>query len=81
MSQYALCNLCIYRSFKENYGGQRLEKHFIAKVVAGHRVTIPKEVCQVLGIVDGNLVEVNLSVVEVLLKIEDKPVGGTMKWK
>ena len=53
-----------------------MEKHFIAKVVAGHRVTIPKEVCQVLGIEDGNLVEVNLSVVEILLKIEDKPVRG-----
>jgi len=53
-----------------------LKKHFIAKVVAGHRITIPNEVCQVLGIENGILVEVGLDVVEVLPKIEDKPVGG-----
>jgi bifunctional DNA-binding transcriptional regulator/antitoxin component of YhaV-PrlF toxin-antitoxin module len=53
-----------------------LRKHFIARVAAGHRVTIPNEVCQLLGIEDGNLVEVDLDVVGMLLKIEDKPVGG-----
>jgi bifunctional DNA-binding transcriptional regulator/antitoxin component of YhaV-PrlF toxin-antitoxin module len=58
-----------------------LRKHFIARVAAGHRVTIPNEVCQVLGIKNGNLVEVDLDVVVVLPKIEDKLVGGTMKWK
>ncbi|MCJ7560427.1 hypothetical protein MUO79_07390 [Candidatus Bathyarchaeota archaeon] len=53
-----------------------MRKHFIARVAAGHRVTIPNEVCQLLGIEDGNLVEVDLDVVGMLLKIEDKPVGG-----
>jgi len=58
-----------------------LKNHFIAKVVAGHRITIPNEVCQVLRIENGIFVEVDLDVVGVLPKIEDKPVGGTMKWK
>ena len=53
-----------------------MRKHFIARVAAGHRVTIPNEVCQILRIEDGNLVEVDLDVVAVLPKIEDKPVGG-----
>jgi bifunctional DNA-binding transcriptional regulator/antitoxin component of YhaV-PrlF toxin-antitoxin module len=53
-----------------------LGKHFIARVAAGHRATIPNEVCQILGIENGNLVEVDLDVVVVLPKIEDKPVGG-----
>jgi bifunctional DNA-binding transcriptional regulator/antitoxin component of YhaV-PrlF toxin-antitoxin module len=58
-----------------------LRKHFIARVAAGHRITIPNEVCQVLEIEDGNLVEVDLDVVGMLLKIEDNPVRGKMKWK
>jgi bifunctional DNA-binding transcriptional regulator/antitoxin component of YhaV-PrlF toxin-antitoxin module len=53
-----------------------LRKHFIARVAAGHRVTIPNEVCQILGIEDGDLVEVDLDVVAVLPKIEDTPMGG-----
>jgi bifunctional DNA-binding transcriptional regulator/antitoxin component of YhaV-PrlF toxin-antitoxin module len=53
-----------------------LKNHFIAKVVVGHRITIPNEVCQVLGIEEGIFVEVDLDVVGVLPKIEDKPVGG-----
>ena len=39
-----------------------MKKHFIAKVVAGHRITIPKEVCQVLEIKDGDLVDVDVDV-------------------
>ena len=39
-----------------------MKKHFIAKVVAGHRITIPKEVCQVLEIEDGDLVDVDVDV-------------------
>jgi bifunctional DNA-binding transcriptional regulator/antitoxin component of YhaV-PrlF toxin-antitoxin module len=53
-----------------------LKNHFTAKVVAGHRITIPNEVCQVLGIENGIFVEVDLDVVRVLPKIEDKSVGG-----
>jgi bifunctional DNA-binding transcriptional regulator/antitoxin component of YhaV-PrlF toxin-antitoxin module len=53
-----------------------LRKHFIARVAAGHRVAIPNEVCQILGIKDGNLVEVDLDVIGVLPKIEDKLAGG-----
>jgi bifunctional DNA-binding transcriptional regulator/antitoxin component of YhaV-PrlF toxin-antitoxin module len=52
-----------------------LKSHFIAKVVAGNRITIPNEVCQVLGIEHGIFVEVDLDVVAVLPKIEDKLVG------
>ena len=52
-----------------------MRKHLFAKVVAGHRITIPNEVCQVLGIENGIFVEVDLDVVGVLPKIEDKPVG------
>ena len=51
-----------------------MKKHFIAKVVAGHRITIPKEVCQVFGIKDGDLVEVNLEVATMPQESENKPV-------
>lgn len=37
-----------------------MKKHFIARVVAGHRITIPKEVCEVLEIENGDLVDVDL---------------------
>ena len=53
-----------------------MKKHFIAKVVAGHRVTVPKEVCQVLGIKDGDLVEVYLDVAKIPQESENKPVRG-----
>ena len=53
-----------------------MKKHFIAKVVAGHRVTVPKEVCQVLEIKDGDLVEVDLDVAKIPQKSENKPVRG-----
>jgi bifunctional DNA-binding transcriptional regulator/antitoxin component of YhaV-PrlF toxin-antitoxin module len=39
-----------------------LKEHFIAKVIVGHRITIPKEVCQVLEIKDGDLVDVDVNV-------------------
>ncbi|KPV63548.1 MAG: hypothetical protein AOA66_0825 [Candidatus Bathyarchaeota archaeon BA2] len=45
---------------KEIRGSKRLKKNFVAKVVAGHRVTIPKEVCQVLQIEKGDLVDVDI---------------------
>lgn len=53
-----------------------MKKHFIAKVVAGHRVTVPKEVCQVLEITDGDLVEVDLDVAKMPQKSENKHVRG-----
>jgi bifunctional DNA-binding transcriptional regulator/antitoxin component of YhaV-PrlF toxin-antitoxin module len=53
-----------------------LKKQFIAKVVAGNRITIPNEVCQVLGIEHGIFVEVDLDVVAALPKIEDNLGGG-----
>lgn len=37
-----------------------MKKNFVAKVVAGHRVTIPKEICQVLQIEEGNLVDIDV---------------------
>jgi len=53
-----------------------LKKHFIAKVVAGHRITIPKEVCQVLEIKDGDLVDVDVDVAKTSWESENKPVRG-----
>jgi bifunctional DNA-binding transcriptional regulator/antitoxin component of YhaV-PrlF toxin-antitoxin module len=41
-----------------------LKEHFIAKVVVGHRITIPKEVCQVLEIKEGNLVDIDVDVTQ-----------------
>ena len=38
-----------------------MKKNFVAKVVAGHRVTIPKEICQFLQIEEGNLVDVDVA--------------------
>jgi len=58
-----------------------LKKHFIAKVVAGHRITIPKEVCQVLGIKDGDLVEADLDVAKIPQESENKSGGGKTKRK
>jgi bifunctional DNA-binding transcriptional regulator/antitoxin component of YhaV-PrlF toxin-antitoxin module len=49
-----------------------LKKHFIAKVVVGHRITIPKEVCQVLEIKDGNLVDVDVDVTKVPRKSKNE---------
>jgi len=46
---------------KETRGSKRLKKNFVAKVVVGHRVTIPKEVCQVLQIEEGDLVDVDVT--------------------
>lgn len=47
-----------------------MKKHFIAKVVVGHRVTIPKEVCEVLGIKDGDFIDVD--VLKIPQNYEDK---------
>lgn len=49
-----------------------MKKHFIAKVVAGHRITIPKEVCQVLGVKDGDLVDVDVDVAKIPRESENK---------
>jgi bifunctional DNA-binding transcriptional regulator/antitoxin component of YhaV-PrlF toxin-antitoxin module len=49
-----------------------LKKHFIAKVVAGHRVTIPKEVCQVLEIKDGDLIDVDVDVIKMPQESENE---------
>jgi len=58
-----------------------LKKHFIAKVVAGHRITIPKEVCQVLGIKDGNLVDVDVDLAKIPQESENKSMRGKIKRK
>ena len=49
-----------------------MKKHFIAKVVAGHRVTIPKEVCQVLEIKDGDLIDVDVDVIKTSQESENE---------
>jgi AbrB family looped-hinge helix DNA binding protein len=53
-----------------------LKKHFIAKVVVGHRVTIPKEVCQVLEIKEGDLVDVDVDVTKMPRKSENESRRG-----
>ena len=58
-----------------------MKKHFIAKVVAGHRITIPKEVCQVLGIKDGNLVDVDVDLAKIPQESENKSMRGKIKRK
>jgi len=58
------------RKSEETRGDQRLKKNynFIAKIVAGHRITIPKEVCQVLQIKEGDLVDITVTKLEGDLK-------------
>ena len=58
-----------------------MKKHFIAKVVAGHRITIAKEVCQVLGIKDGNLVDVDVDLAKIPQESENKSMRGKIKRK
>lgn len=53
-----------------------MKKHFIAKVVAGHRITIPKEVCQVLEIKDGDLLDVDVDVTKMPRESENKSRRG-----
>jgi bifunctional DNA-binding transcriptional regulator/antitoxin component of YhaV-PrlF toxin-antitoxin module len=53
-----------------------LKKHFTAKVVAGHRITIPKEVCQVLEVKDGDLVDVDVDVIKMPRKSENESRRG-----
>lgn len=53
-----------------------MKKHFIAKVVVGHRITIPKEVCQVLEIKDGDLVDVDVDVTEMPRESENEYRSG-----
>ena len=53
-----------------------MKNHFIAKIVAGHRITVPKEVCEVSGVKDGDLVEVNLDVAEMPQESENKLLRG-----
>ena len=45
---------------KEIRGSKRLKRNFIAKVVAGRRITIPQEICQVLEIKEGHFVDVDV---------------------
>jgi bifunctional DNA-binding transcriptional regulator/antitoxin component of YhaV-PrlF toxin-antitoxin module len=49
-----------------------LKKHFLAKVVTGHRITIPKEVCLVLEIEDGDLVDVDVDVTKMPSESENE---------
>jgi len=42
-----------------------LKNHFIAKIVAGHRITVPKEVCELSGVKDGDIVDVDLAIIEI----------------
>ena len=53
-----------------------MKKHFIAKVVAGHRITIPKEVCQVLEIKDGDLLDVDVDAAKMPQESENKSRRG-----
>jgi bifunctional DNA-binding transcriptional regulator/antitoxin component of YhaV-PrlF toxin-antitoxin module len=58
-----------------------LKNHFIAKVVAGHRITIPKAVCEVSGIEDGDILDVDLNIIEMPQKFEKRTHEGGTKWK
>ena len=49
-----------------------MKKHFIARVVVGHRVTIPKEVCQVLEIREGDFVDVDVDITKIPRESENK---------
>jgi bifunctional DNA-binding transcriptional regulator/antitoxin component of YhaV-PrlF toxin-antitoxin module len=53
-----------------------LKKHFLAKVIVGHRITIPKEVCQVLEIEDGDLVDVDVDVTKMPRESENESRSG-----
>jgi len=45
-----------------------LKRNFVAKVVAGHRITIPQEICQVLEIEEGDLVDVDVEKIKTNLE-------------
>jgi len=45
-----------------------LKRNFVAKVVAGRRVTIPQEICQVLEIDEGDFVDVDIGKIKINLK-------------
>jgi len=45
-----------------------LKRNFVAKVVAGRRVTIPQEICQVLEIDEGDFVDVDVGKIKTNLK-------------
>jgi AbrB family looped-hinge helix DNA binding protein len=49
-----------------------LKEHFIAKVVVGNRITIPKEVCCVLEIKEGDLVDVDVNVTKMPRESENE---------
>lgn len=44
--------------------------NFLAKVVAGHRITIPKKVCQLLQIEKGELLEIKLTKLERQIEVK-----------
>jgi bifunctional DNA-binding transcriptional regulator/antitoxin component of YhaV-PrlF toxin-antitoxin module len=67
---------CSKRRIEEKQGDKMLKRHFIAKVVVGHRVTIPKEVCQVLAIKDGDLIDVDIEVAEIPYESENNCRSG-----
>jgi len=52
-----------------------LKKNFVAKVVAGHRVTIPKEVCQVLQIEEGDLVDIDIARIHLNPRVKSEVKG------
>ena len=58
-----------------------MKNHFIAKIVAGHRITVPKEVCEVSGVKDGDIVDVDLEIIEMPQKFEKQTRGGGTEWK
>jgi bifunctional DNA-binding transcriptional regulator/antitoxin component of YhaV-PrlF toxin-antitoxin module len=49
-------------------GSKRLKRNFLAKVVAGRRITIPQEICHVLEIKEGDFVDVDVGKVKANLK-------------
>jgi len=52
-----------------------LKKNFVAKVVAGHRVTIPKEICQILEIENGDLVDIDITKIHLNPHVKSKVKG------
>lgn len=47
-----------------------MKKHFVARVVVGHRITIPAEVCEVLEIENGDIVDVDLMLARKIKTLE-----------
>jgi len=70
-----LTTRCVLRKAEETRGKKRLKKNFIAKVVTGHRITIPREICQILQIEKGDFVDVDITKIHLNPPIKSEAKG------